>query len=605
MTRRVPRHLVETVIDKVNIVELIGQYLPLRKSGSYHSSVCPFHADKDPSFMVSEVKQFYHCYGCHKGGNALQFMMDYHGYSFREALQSLADLAGVELTLAEEDGTPSLPARREFVELNDFATRFFRKHLDSAEAAQAYLNKRGISTAMVERFHLGYAPDAWDLLAHALASLGQEALKKAEVLGLVAPRKERAGDFYDRFRHRLQFPIFNVDGRVAGFSGRTLGQDPDTPKYLNSPDSHLYHKGRLLFGLHQARDTIRTKGRVVLVEGNVDVVSMHQAGFSETVAPLGTALTPQQAMILKRAAKDVVLLFDGDSAGIRAGLRSVEVFLDAEVHPRLALLPKGDDPDSFLRTRPAQEMEALLAGAEYGMDFVVRRFVDPNARTAAEKARGVDEVVPYLRHIQGAVERELYARKAAERAGVEVRSVMAGVTFQAAPKPAPADLDAQTNHLLGLFKACVEEPPLLGELDEVRLEVIDDPAVRQLFRRASETWREEHAVRPEVVYEVELPDALRDRFAHCFLEDARYPDETRRRAFDQCLAALSQQHLQRRINELQKQVEKLAREDATANSARIFAIQTELKRCREERHQHAEARTQPTSKGKVHVQEVH
>jgi len=601
MTKTVPQHLIDSILDKTNIVELIGQYLPLRRSGANHVAVCPFHGDKDPSFNVNEVRQFYHCFGCGESGNALAFLMKFHGYTFREALSNLADRAGVELVFEDASGD-EFRNRRDFLDVLAWAQKFYQEGLGRSGRAQAYVKKRRIRPEVAERFGLGYAPTPWDELARALTRLGTEARAKGETLGLI--RANKSGDgWFDLFRDRLMFPVYNQDGRVVGFSGRTLGDDPEAPKYVNSPDSHLYHKGRLLFALHQARDGIRRSGRAILVEGNVDAVAMHQAGFDETVAPLGTALTPQQAQLLKRLARDVVMLYDGDGAGVKAGFRSLLVFLQVGLHPRLALLPQGDDPDSFLAKHPPEDLAPLLDKAPHGIQVAIEHFLK-GAENEADKARAVEEVLAFVRACESGVERELWAQKLAQRAGVRADDMLAQLKFQPKVVRLAAELSSETKWALDLFRVCVQEPALLDQMTEDRLALIDDAGLRELFRLALEQWRERREVRPDVVEAAGVPEALCEKAMEAFFHAEESAGEARLEEFRGLLARLQRARWEAEEAEIKKEIKRLnadsgdnwdALRDLLARqkevTARIQMVKQYLDRL--------------SRKERVHVEEVH
>ncbi len=602
MTKTVPQHLIDAILDKTNIVELIGAYLPLKRSGTNHVTVCPFHGDKDPSFNVNEVRQFFHCFGCGESGNALAFLMKFHGYTFREALSNLADRAGVELVFEDGGGDSEFSRRRDFLEVVGWAARFYKDNLAESGRAQAYLRKRRISPELAERFGLGYAPAPWGELAKTLARLGPEALRKAETLGLVRPTKSGDG-WYDLFRDRLQFPVYNQDGKVVGFSGRTLGDDPETPKYVNSPDSHLYHKGKLLYALHQARDGIRQKGRAILVEGNVDALAMHQAGFDETVAPLGTALTPQQAALLKRVAREVVLLYDGDAAGVKASFRSLQVFLQAGLHPRLALLPQGDDPDSFLAHHPPEDLTALLDKAPHGLEVAITQFLK-SATGEAETARAVEEVLGFVRACESGVERELWARRLAERAGVQADEMLATLRFQPKLVRPTFGRSKETKWSLDLFRVCVQEPALLEQLTDDRLALVDDEALRDLFRLAANDYRERGSVRPEIVQQDAIPENVRGELMTGFFAEDVSTGEARLDEFRMLLARLQRARFEGEEAALQAQIKQLdtARDD---NWEALRALQAQKNEIHARIQMVKQYLDRLSRKERVHVEEVH
>mgnify|MGYP002620767103 FL=1 len=373
------RHIVDEIKSKIRLSELIGEHVRLRRDGSgvRAMGLCPFHNEKSPSFSVNDDRGFYYCFGCGAKGDALTFLQDHVGLSFREALQQLADRTGVELPQQRgpEDRAAqqrARSAREAYQEVMGFARDLYVQTLWETQAGapgRAYLEERGIDRETAERFQLGMAPDSWDTLVREARArrIPSSWLERA---GLAKARQGRAGGdeqdagssradggHYDLFRNRVMFPILDVSGRVLAFSGRSL--DPnDRAKYINSPETRFYVKGEQLYGLHAARAGIRQGGSAVLVEGNFDVVALHARGITRAVAPLGTALTPQQVQLLKRFAERVVLAFDADRAGRAAARRAFEVLLDERLlDVRYVRLPDGQDPDDVVRDGGAAAFE--------------------------------------------------------------------------------------------------------------------------------------------------------------------------------------------------------------------------------------------------------
>ncbi|MCB1883353.1 MAG: DNA primase [Geminicoccaceae bacterium] len=348
---------------KLPLAEIVARYVRLVRRGREHSGLCPFHKEKTPSFNVVEDKGFYHCFGCGAHGNAIDFVMAVEGLPFADALRRLADMTGIEApTLGR--GEARAPQERGLIEANEAATRFFANVLwsDAGAEARAYLRRRGCGRRVVERFRLGCAPNGNQALLGTLKAEGftEDLLLEA---GLVA-RREDGGGLYDRFRHRLMFPIEDGRGRVVGFGGRALGEA--RAKYLNTPETPAFHKGRLLYGLPQAVKAARERRRIVLVEGYMDVVALSEAGIGEAVAPLGTAVTEDQLRLLWRHAEAPVVCLDGDQAGLAAALRTARRALpvmEGGRSLRFALLPEGEDPDSLVRSKGAEAMRSLLDDA--------------------------------------------------------------------------------------------------------------------------------------------------------------------------------------------------------------------------------------------------
>ena len=349
------------VKSRVNIIEIVGDYVPLKRSGNAHWGLCPFHAEKTPSFSVSQERQSFHCFGCGKGGDAFTFLMEMEGLSFREALEQLAERAGVKLSPrrgAREGG--GAPRSKDVRALLEEAAAYFERHLHGpgGEAARAYLSRRGLTPDDWRRFGLGWAPPAWDALLKHLASVGAKA-EEAVAAGL-ATQGERG--VYDRFRGRIMFPVRDEMAKIAGFGGRLI--DGEGAKYVNSPEGELFAKRRLLYLLHEAKRAIRERGRAILTEGYMDAIRAHVSAFPESVASLGTALTEEQASLLKRFADLCYIVYDADGAGQEAALRGMYVLQRHAVEVRVVLLPEGQDPDDALAAEGgAEAFEGLLRRA--------------------------------------------------------------------------------------------------------------------------------------------------------------------------------------------------------------------------------------------------
>jgi DNA primase len=437
----IPDEVIHEIRARADIVAVIGQHIALRKAGRNHKGLCPFHHEKTPSFNVQGDKGFFYCFGCQKKGDVFTFVMEYEGKSFMEAAESLAQRFGV--TIPERREAPG--ARRErdergrMLEVNALAAEFFRSTLlDERRGAlgREYLAKRGIDGATSEAFRLGYAPDDW----HELSSFLAERRVPAELacnVGLLV-RQPRAGGVYDRFRGRLMCPIILPGGEVAGFSGRLIpglaparDSESEPAKYINSPESPVYKKSRLLFGLHQAREPFRKSNRALLVEGNFDVIHLHQAGFDNTVAPLGTALTEEQVALLHRLVDEVVLLYDGDNAGRQASEKAMGPLIklmNAELGVRIVALPPGQDPDAMVAGGRADELADLIKRAQPGIDYFIYEVWARNAGSAEGRSKGVDEAARLLAHIANPTKRDLITGTLAAAMGIDAGLIQRAVS---------------------------------------------------------------------------------------------------------------------------------------------------------------------------------
>ncbi len=412
-TTRTPQEAKEEVRNAIDIAQVVGERVTLRRAGRTWKGLCPFHAEKTPSFTVNPERQIWHCFGCNRGGDVFSFLMEMDKVTFPEALQSLAERAGIDLPRAES--TAADKKRDRLYQATALASDFFQASFSSEAGAhaRAYLAGRGFDRPALERFHIGWAPAGWDGLLTALGKLlPVEVLEEA---GLVVRRGD--GGHYDRFRNRIMFPIEIGTGRLAGFGARAVDPE-DTPKYLNSPESPIYRKGGLLFGLPLARSAIREKRQALVCEGNLDVVRLHASGFANSVCTSGTALTIDQARALARFEAEAVLVYDGDDAGIRAADRALEPMLAAGLPVRVLLLPEGEDPDSFLLRNGAKAFAGLLEGAmDVAAFLATARLSSPGANPTPE-AR-VKRYVELLGRVEDPVRRRMMVRRGAVAFGVE------------------------------------------------------------------------------------------------------------------------------------------------------------------------------------------
>lgn len=506
-----PREKIDDVRERTNIVDVVKRYVELKRAGTGSwKGLCPFHAEKTPSFHVHEQRQFFHCFGCGEKGDVFSFLVKIEQRSFMEVLRDLARQSGVDLpepTLspAERQAAADAESERErMLRAMEEATRFYEAQFAGSVgvAARDYLDKRGISKATAERFRVGYAPPGWDALQKHLAAQNVGAAL-AERLGLVGSNERGR---YDFFRDRVMLPVLDKQKRPVGFSSRLLDPDAKDRKYVNSPDSPLFHKKENLYGLHVALDAIRRSGTAILVEGNFDVMALHEAGIEEAVAPMGTALTVEQIRLLSRAAKRIVVIFDGDNAGSRAAEKAVPLaveaglfFAEADADGRVAEMPAGMDPDEFVRAQGAEAFRAVVAQARPMLDHLIQRASDD--ATIPGKANTVKRVVDVLARVRNPLVRDLYVRDLAAKLGVPVAQVMRMVRetsnrapggavapetsapdFAARRAPQPDELDA--------LVLLVAHPELAPSEDALRiLELLRDPGIRQIYGTALDALR--------------------------------------------------------------------------------------------------------------------
>lgn len=467
--------LKDEIRRKVDVVDLVSAHVALKKAGKYYKGLCPFHQEKTPSFHVDRDKGLWHCFGCNSGGDAYDFVMRTANLTFSEAVQELARRAGVRLERTPEESRRSSERERLQRALNA-AAAFFQAQLADPQvgrAARDYLKRRGIDAATAERFRLGYAPAEWDALLTALSKKGHPPALLDQA-GLVQPR-QRGDGYFDLFRHRLMFPITDLQDRAVAFGGRTL--DPEAqPKYLNSKETTAFSKGKTLYALSLARDAIRQSDEIVVVEGNIDVVTCHQYGITNAVASLGTALSVEQVLLMKRFAGRAILVYDADAAGMAASERAMALFDEVELPVRVVVLPSGD-PDEFLRTHGAEAFRRLLADAlpvfDYQVAMATRRH---DAGSVEGKVKIVDELLPALAAVANPVRQAEYIRTLAERFSLR------------------EDAIRQRLRTKGRSRAGTAQPPLEPLPDRARIQaerlllhlMVHDPSLRSEIAAALE-----------------------------------------------------------------------------------------------------------------------
>lgn len=408
---------IEEIKSRVDIVELASEYLTLKKAGRNYLGLCPFHQEKTPSFTVNREKQIFYCFGCGEGGNVITLLMKIANKSFPEAIKHLAEKTGVILPVRTfgREGHEKDSLHDEIINLNLRAAQQFSRNLSSpaGKIARDYLLKRAVTDETIKQFRLGYVPDTWRSLTDYIEGSGLS-LKLAEQAGLVIAGKE--GGFYDRFRGRLIFPIENVFGEIVAFGGRILGEGD--PKYLNSPESPVYIKGKNLYGLQKAKEAIRQSGFCLIVEGYFDAISLWNAGVRNVVATLGTALTRDHLELLRRYTQDVVALFDPDTAGRKALDRSLELFLGANMRARALILPEGCDPDDYVKKYGKDKIEELIAIAPSISDYYIDNVLG-DSKTFEESRDLVKTAMEFVNKISDEIEKNLFIKRIAEKLGID------------------------------------------------------------------------------------------------------------------------------------------------------------------------------------------
>ena len=416
-----PQSFIDELLARNPIEDVVGQHVSLRRSGANMFGLCPFHGEKTASFSVSPDKGIYYCFGCHKGGGSINFVMELEGLSYPDAVRALAKRVGMEVP-EDEQYQSRYRAQERLWALHKEAARFFHSQLYAPIGAQAlqYALGRGMSKSILTTFGVGYAPDGWDNLVKAMRAKGytEEELKES---GLVTV-SQKNGRLFDRFRDRLMFPIIDVRGNVIAFGGRILKSDAEAAKYLNSPETLIFNKRKNLFGLNLAKKT--KQDHLILVEGNIDVVALHQYGFDNAVASLGTSLTEEQAVLLSRYTEQVVLIYDGDAAGQRATQRAIPILEKAGIGVKVLQIPDAKDPDEFLKKFGADRFRLLLEGSSNRVEYQLRAIGKKyDLKLDDQRVKFIQEAAELICTLPGAVQREIYGNRVAEAAGVSYEAV--------------------------------------------------------------------------------------------------------------------------------------------------------------------------------------
>ncbi len=585
---RIAEEKIREIRDRVDIVELVSGYLPLKRSGANHLGLCPFHQEKSPSFNVNASRQIFHCFGCGVGGNAFSFVMRMEGVSFPEAVRRLGEKVGVEVE--EETLSPGEIRRRETRErmlmINQAACAFYHRILvedDAGAAGRRYLRQRGYSGETVRTFQLGFAPDGWDALTMHLAG-GDFSAGEVRQAGLVREGKKDRGD-YDLFRNRLLFPIQDQQGRIVAFGGRVL--DDSLPKYINSPETELYHKGRVLYGLYQARDAMRHSGEALVVEGYFDVLALHRAGFDAAVATCGTALTADHAQLLKRYADKVRLIFDEDAAGRQATFRAMDVLLPAGLAVSVVAMPAGEDPDSLLKDKGEAGFRDCLAAARPVLEVFIEDQLRSQDQSVEGRARAAEQVLARIRNLPGDLERNLYLKRLAALTGIDVgllesKARVGGKatssprrkTLAAAPMRSRASETGQTEkYLLRLMLVDDRQRCRVRDMGTGKL-FLDD-----FFRKLADyllSREEETGQLPADLVDPSLDEAQQSLLTSLVLQEDQGWADNPDKIFNDCQRAVNNHLLKQRLQEIGRLEEEARRNGDEQSLMEFLRERTEI-----------------------------
>jgi DNA primase len=588
------KSILDDIRDRISIAAYIGERIPLKKAGRNYKGLCPFHNEKTPSFNVSDDKQIYHCFGCGSGGDIFEFVMKFEGQDFGEAVKNLALRAGVEIPRdanAYDDKEEGARAKKKkwCLRVNEVAREFFVARLNdekSGKRARDYLQTRGITEEILTQHFLGYADNSWDSLGSYLEAK-KVPLELASELGLL--KQNDRGGYYDFFRDRIIFPIVSKGGDVLGFGGRKLSGDEKEAKYLNSPDSFIYHKSNTVYGLDLAAAPIRSRDSAIFVEGYMDLIALRQSGIDNVVAPLGTALTEGHLRLVGRLTRNFVLIFDGDEAGIKASLRALEIFIAFGAMPRVVILPAGEDPDTMVRKEGREAFEKRIKEAGSLFDFFVDRAVAKAGPGAKGKAEAASHVVQELSLMKDGLERNIYAKAAAEKIGIDYADLKAAADRGAQPKGrqgseakgAAEDASSEAAEM-ALVRAMLVRPEISGRVFEsVDSSMFRDEwcrSVAAILKEGISCGQKNLSNIVDSVDDNEL--ALQMRAAA--LEGVDIPEEELEPYVDDCMRRLKERSVKERLSEINGEI-RLA--ETSRDEARILSLLDEKKRLVREMHE--------------------
>ncbi len=593
---RYPQTFIDDLKRQADIVRVVQDYVQLKKKGANWMACCPFHKEKTPSFSVSPAKEIFYCFGCHKGGSVFNFVMEIERVAFPEAIKIVADKVGMPLPKMVDDGRFEVRRQEadQVIQLNSWAMEWWQQQLTSSNEgriAREYLRQREITEETQKAFRLGYAPDSWEALSNYLRNKGatQDHIDRS---GLVVKKDE--GGSYDRFRGRLMFPVLDVQGRPIAFGGRTLkGEDA---KYINSPETAAYVKGRNLFGLNLTRDEIRRQEFAILVEGFLDLIVPYQFGVRNVVASLGTALTPDQVKLLSRFARKVVVNYDGDRAGVQAAKKSIEILLAEDLEVKVLVLPDNADPDEYIRKFGVTEYQRQRAQAQPHIQFVIESALrDRNLHRPAEKAEAVEEVLPYIRAVNSRIQKREYFDMAMDALGIDRENVNTSAwrrelwqtvrdnrnirptAVQALTRR--SDATAAEQRLLGLLFADAnlrrEVLPMLREED------YEDLATAPLFKALLELEREGVEIDFDSLTSKIDDDESAAKMIPMVLMNSSLHSSNEHYVAAECVATFRLMKIEQRIEELRRELAIAEREQDDDKVSRLSAEQIQLSSLRQ------------------------
>jgi len=580
---------VSEIRDRANILEVISDYVSLKKAGKNYRGLCPFHSEKTPSFMVNEAKQMFHCFGCGEGGDVFAFLMKVEHYSFPQAIEQLAKRYGISLPSREMTlGQKKEMAKRNLLfQINQIASEYYHHLLTQGrdgEEARRYLVQRGIGREMIEDHRLGYSLDRWDGLVQHLRDK-KVSLELAWELGLILPK--RSEGWYDVFRGRIIFPIFDLHRRVVGFGGRII--QAGEPKYLNSPESAIYHKGETLYGLQVAKGYLSERECAIICEGYFDLLTLHRYGFKNSVATLGTALTTQHIRLLKRYTKNLITVFDSDQAGVQATLRTLPLFLEEDVFGKMVLLPKGEDPDTFLRKGRVEDFEKRVQEAIPLIDFVfdqwMRRY-DP--KSIEGKVKMAQEGVQLIAKVGDPIRRDFYLKSLAER--LEVKESILYDLLRSSPKQRVKVQEEFKKQSMGeknfprseelLVRLMIHHPRFIPLISgEGVIMEFESPLLRKIAETLEQLYQRKGRVDPKEALGF-FEEDIQKRFCQLVFQDEAFEEDQIEKMVRDCIQKIQEKRFKKDRLELLKKIKEAEKKEGQGLEALLAEHQDLLRRAR-------------------------
>ena len=576
----IPEDKLLEIREAASIEEVVGQYVKLERRGKNLLGLCPFHADSKPSFTVSPDRGIFHCFGCQAGGNVISFVMQYHKMSFPEAAAELARRYGINLTVKDMGPEESRRAakRQLFYDLHREALVFYRATLEgkSGRAGREYLTKRGLTPEIIQIFQLGYAPPEWDGLRRHFQNKGLS-LDAAHEVGLLLPRA--SGGYYDRFRDRVIFPIFDRQDRAVAFGGRIVGEGE--PKYLNSPETPLYSKGRLLYGLPQAREALRLQDLAIVVEGYLDLLALRVHGVAPVVASLGTALTREQVRLLKSLVAKVVLVFDGDPAGAKAMRRAFPLFGQEGLPVRVIALPSGMDPDNYVQAHGPDLFASPWDAAQPWLAFLLDGLVEAHGLAIEGRVKVVEELRPYFQTLQDPVEQGLWLKFTAERLGVAETDLRLSLT-QITPVPRwgrERGKGITINLERGLLRWILQNPEAVPAEELASwAEEMEDPDLKDLLRLIASSCQDHRPLDVSFLLDQLEEEARKQELCALVLEEGEFSQLCPDLVAEDWRRAMHRRRLQRDREILKDKLARAAREPDHDNLLALLTQSQEIDR---------------------------